>query len=159
MNINYKPIGYFRTPFTDIKGMPIQPIGGSDIEGIIDILPEFRKGLVDLEGFSHAYVLYHLHEIRGYDLMVKPFLDKDRHGIFATRSPKRPNPIGLSVMRIKEVREASVLLEGIDVLDRTPVIDIKPYVVDFDRCDAERCGWFEGKSPNAAHLRSDERFR
>ncbi len=159
MNITYRPIGYFRTPFTDIKGMPIQPIGGSDVEGVIDILPEFREGLVDLEGFSHAYVLYHLHRIQGFDLMVRPFLDNDRHGIFATRSPKRPNPIGLSVMRIKEVTEVSVVLEGIDVLDRTPVIDIKPYVMDFDRFEPERCGWFEGKSSDATHLRSDERFR
>jgi tRNA-Thr(GGU) m(6)t(6)A37 methyltransferase TsaA len=138
--------------------MPIQPIGANGIEGSIEVLPEFREGLKDLEGFSHVFVLYHLHEIKGYDLLVKPFLDKDRHGIFATRSPKRPNPIGLSVMRLKGVNEDSVLLECIDVLDRTPVIDIKPYVADFDCCDADRFGWFEGKSGNARHHRSDERF-
>ncbi|MBV5306588.1 MAG: tRNA (N6-threonylcarbamoyladenosine(37)-N6)-methyltransferase TrmO [Desulfobulbaceae bacterium] len=158
MDIVYNPIGYFRTPFSEIKGMPIQPIGANGIEGSIEVLPEFREGLKDLEGFSHVFVLYHLHEIKGYDLLVKPFLDKDRHGIFATRSPKRPNPIGLSVMRLKGVNEDSVLLECIDVLDRTPVIDIKPYVADFDCCDADRFGWFEGKSGNARHHRSDERF-
>lgn len=158
MNIAYKPIGYFRTPFTEIKGMPIQPIGGHGVEGIIDVLPQYSEGLKDLEGFSHVYVLYHLHEIVGYDLMVKPFLDTDRHGIFATRSPKRPNPIGLSVMRLKGVSGNSVLLECIDVLNNTPVIDIKPYVADFDRCNADRFGWFEGKSANAVHHRSDERF-
>ncbi len=158
MHIMYKPIGYFKTPFKEIKGMPIQSIGADGIEGIIEILPEFRGGLKDLEGFSHVFVLYHLHEIKGYDLLVKPFLDTIRHGIFATRSPKRPNPIGLSVMRIKGVSETSVFLEGIDVLDQTPVIDIKPYVADFDHCDAERFGWFEGKSGNATHHRSDERF-
>ena len=158
MHIMYKPIGYFKTPFKEIKGMPIQSIGADGIEGIIEILPEFRGGLKDLEGFSHVFVLYHLHEIKGYNLLVKPFLDTIKHGIFATRSPKRPNPIGLSVMRIKGVSETSVFLEGIDVLDQTPVIDIKPYVADFDHCDAERFGWFEGKSGNATHHRSDERF-
>ncbi|MGE4559050.1 MAG: tRNA (N6-threonylcarbamoyladenosine(37)-N6)-methyltransferase TrmO [Desulfobulbus sp.] len=158
MSIAYKPIGYFRTPFTSIKGMPIQPIGAEQVEGTIEMLPQFCEGLRDLEGFSHVYVLYHLHEIVGYDLMVKPFLDTQRHGIFATRSPKRPNPIGLSVMRLKEVTDNSVVLGCVDVLDRTPVIDIKPYVADFDRCNANRFGWFEGKSQNATHHRSDSRF-
>jgi tRNA-Thr(GGU) m(6)t(6)A37 methyltransferase TsaA len=158
MHIAYTPIGYFNTPFTDIKGMPIQPIGAEHVEGTIEVLPEFCAGLKDLEGFSHVYVLYHLHKIVGYDLMVKPFLDTHRHGIFATRSPKRPNPIGLSVMRLKKVTDSSVILGCVDVLDRTPVIDIQPYVADFDRCDANRFGWFEGKSANARHHRSDARF-
>jgi len=158
MNILYSPIGYFKSPYTEIKGMPIQPIGAEDIEGSIEILPEFSAGLQDLEGFSHVYVLYHLHQIEGYDLMIKPFLDTKRHGVFATRSPKRPNPIGLSVMRLIRVNGVYVFLKGIDVLDKTPVIDIKPYVADFDRCDADRFGWFEGKSRNATNHRSDERF-
>jgi len=158
MSISYKPIGYFRTPYTEIKGMPIQPIGGYDVYGTIEVLPEFRGGLKDLEGFSHVYILYHLHEIKGYSLIVEPFLDTEKHGIFATRSPKRPNPIGLSVMRLKEVTATSIILERIDVLDKTPVIDIKPYVADFDLCNANRFGWFEGKSQNATHQRSDKRF-
>lgn len=158
MNITFTPIGHFRTPFTEIKDMPIQPIGGQDIQGVIDVFPEFREGLQDLEGFSHVFVLYHLHEIKGYDLVVQPFLDSNKHGIFATRSPKRPNAIGLSVMRLLRVSKNSVIVQGIDVLDGTPVIDIKPYVADFDRPDADRFGWFEGKSSNAVHHRSDERF-
>jgi tRNA (adenine37-N6)-methyltransferase len=158
MSINYLPIGYFRTPYTEIKGMPIQPIGGGDVEGYIEVLPEFRAGLQDLEGFSHVIVLYHLHEISGYDIIIKPFLDTKTHGVFATRSPKRPNPIGLSIMRLKGLTATNVVLQGIDVLDQTPVIDIKPYVADFDCCDADRFGWFEGKSANARHHRSDERF-
>ncbi len=140
MNISYSPIGYFKSPYTEIKGMPIQPIGAED------------------KGFSHVYVLYHLHQIEGYDLMIKPFLDTKRHGVFATRSPKRPNPIGLSVMRLIRVSGVHVFLKGIDVLDQTPVIDIKPYVADFDQCNADRFGWFEGKSRNATYHRSDERF-
>ena len=158
MNIMYAPIGFFKTPFTDICGMPIQPIGGKGIEGSIEVLPQFREGLKDLEGFSHVIVLYHLHLIKGYELRVKPFLDTTDHGIFATRSPKRPNAIGLSVMLLKEVLEDGVVLDGIDVLDQTPVIDIKPYVPDFDHCTADRFGWFEGKSENAVTHRSDGRF-
>lgn len=158
MNITYEPIGFFKTPFHDIKGMPIQPIGAADVEGTIEVFPEFREGLKDLAGFSHVYVLSHLHEIVGYNLMVKPFLDTERHGIFATRSPKRPNPIGLSVMRLKAVTDDSIILTGVDVLNNTPVLDIKPYVADFDRCNADRFGWFEGKSSNAVHHRSDDRF-
>ena len=158
MDISYSPIGYFRSPYTEIKGMPIQPIGAEDVEGYIEVLPEFSGGLQDLEGFSHVFILYHLHRIQGFDLMIQPFLDTKLHGVFATRSPKRPNPIGLSVMQLQEVSGFKVFLRGIDVLDLTPVIDIKPYVADFDRCDANRFGWFEGKSANATHHRSDERF-
>ena len=158
MTTTYRPIGFFRTPFTSIQGMPIQPIGGGATEGTIEILPEFREGLTDLEGFSHIIVLYHFHKIEGYDLLVKPFLDTATHGIFATRSPKRPNPIGLSVMRLKAVHTDSLRLEGIDVLDRTPVVDIKPYVPDFDRYNAEKTGWFDGKSANAVSHLSDDRF-
>lgn len=158
MNISYSPIGYFRSPYREIKGMPIQPIGAEDIERYIEVLPEFSAGLKDLEGFSHVFVLYHLHQIQGYELLIQPFLDIKQHGVFATRSPKRPNPVGLSIMRLKAVLGAKVLLSGIDVLDRTPVIDIKPYVADFDHCNANRFGWFEGKSGNATHHRSDERF-
>ena len=158
MSICYNAIGYFKTPFQKVKGMPIQPVGGYGIEGVIEVLPEYRQGLLDLEGFSHVFVIYHLHKIEGFDIIVKPFLDTNQHGIFATRSPKRPNPIGMSVMRLKCISGLSVHLEGIDVLDNTPVIDIKPYVADFDCCNADRFGWFEGKSQNAATHRSDERF-
>lgn len=158
MTISYRPIGYFRTPHTDIAGMPIQPTGASGVHGCVEVLPEFRGGLLDLEGFSHVIMLYHLHEICGHDLVVTPFLDTDSHGIFATRSPKRPNPIGLSVMRLNGVHGGTVLLENVDVLDGTPVIDIKPYVPHFDVWQADRIGWFDGKSNNATHHRSDARF-
>lgn len=158
MSITFSPIGYFRTPFTEIKGMPIQPIGAADIEGHIEVLPDFMAGLKDLEDFSHLIVLYHLHRIAGHELVVQPFLDIEKHGIFATRSPRRPNPVGLSIMRLTGVSGRNVYLQGIDVLDQTPVIDIKPYVADFDQCNADRFGWFEGKSGNAKHHQSDERF-
>jgi len=158
MMINYSPIGYFHSPFEDVKGMPIQPVGGKAVAGEIEILPEFQDGLRDLEGFSHIIVLSHLHRISGYDLIVKPFLDINDHGIFATRSPKRPNPIGFSVMKLVGVTASSVQVSGVDVVNNTPVLDIKPYVADFDVWDADRFGWFEGKSRNADHHLSDDRF-
>ncbi len=158
MTVKYTPIGFFHSPFNNVENMPIQPVGGMGIEGSIEILPMFRDGLRDLKDFSHIIVLSHLHRIQGYDLVVKPFLDNKHHGIFATRSPKRPNPIGLSVMEIKGVTDSSILLEGIDVIDGTPVIDVKPYVADFDIWEADRFGWFEGKSQNANSHLSDNRF-
>ena len=158
MTIQFQPIGYFSTPFKEVRGMPIQPTGAKGVYGAITILPEYREGLADLEGFSHVFVLYHLHEIQGYHLTVTPFLDTCQHGIFATRSPKRPNPIGLSVMRLDTVSEDLVILENVDVLDGTPVIDIKPYVPDFDIWPANAIGWFAGKSNHAEQHKSDERF-
>lgn len=158
MSIQFQEIGFFTTPFTEVAGMPIQPSGAHGIQGTITIHPEFLEGLRDLSGFSHIFALYHLHEINGYDLTVKPFLDNDRHGIFATRSPKRPNPIGLSVVQLERVENNVVYVRNVDVLDGTPVIDIKPYVPDFDVWSAESIGWFAGKSGNANHFRSDDRF-
>jgi tRNA-Thr(GGU) m(6)t(6)A37 methyltransferase TsaA len=158
MYIHYQPIGYFHTPHKSVEGMPIQPSGARGCQGVIRVLPEFVEGLRDIAGFSHLIVLYHLHEIQGQDLTVLPFLDKRPHGIFATRSPKRPNPIGLSVMELHGAAGESLFLDNVDVLDGTPVIDIKPYVPDFDVWPADRVGWFEGKSGNAATHRSDDRF-
>jgi tRNA (adenine37-N6)-methyltransferase len=156
--INYKPIGFFQTPHRHINGMPIQPSGARGIRGTISIFPEFRDGLLDIKDFSFLIVLYHLHEVRGQELVVTPFLDNTPHGIFATRSPKRPNPLGLSVMELLETTDDSLVVGNVDVLDGTPVIDIKPYVPDFDVWPASRVGWFEGKSGNAATHRSDDRF-
>jgi len=158
MSIQFQEIGFFTTPFKQVTGMPIQPSGARGIAGTITIRPEFAEGLKDLEGFSHIFALYYLHQIEGYDLTVKPFLDNDRHGIFATRSPKRPNPIGLSVMKLEGVENNVVYVSNVDVLDNTPVIDIKPYVPDFDIWQTEGIGWFAGKSGNADHFRSDDRF-
>ena len=158
-DIAYRPIGILRSPFADIAGMPIQPVGAIGILGRVEVRPEFARGLTDLEGFSHVFVLYHLHRVTGYDLLVKPFLDTDRHGIFATRSPKRPNPIGLSVLELAGVEGTTVHLRNVDVLDGTPVLDIKPYVPRFDVWSAKRTGWFAGKDGQAKTRRSDDRFR
>ncbi|MCK9239718.1 tRNA (N6-threonylcarbamoyladenosine(37)-N6)-methyltransferase TrmO [Desulfocurvus sp.] len=158
MDITYRPIGHFQTPHKHIKGMPIQPTGAQGIKGTILVLPEFREGLKDIEGFSHLIVLYHLHRSRGPELTVLPFLDQTPRGVFATRSPLRPNPLGLSVMPLCAVTAEGLVLDNVDVLDGTPVIDIKPYVPDFDSRPAARAGWLEGRSGNAATHRGDERF-
>ena len=148
MNIAYSPIGYFNTPHADVQGMPIQPVGAQGVRGSVSVLPEYVEGLADLDGFSHVIVLYHLHEIRGHQLTVTPFLDTREHGIF----------IGLSVLQLNGVEGGVVFLENVDVLDGTPVLDIKPYVPTFDIWPATRIGWFEGRSSNAEHHRSDARF-
>lgn len=159
MEIRYQPIGIVRTPHTAVKGMPIQPVGALGVAGVIEVFEQYRQGLADLEGFSHILLFYHLHGIKGFDLMVKPYLGRSEHGIFATRSPKRPNPLGFSVLRMAGIEEGGrVLVENVDMLDRTPVLDIKPYVPSFDAWPADRIGWFEGVVQNASNCGADERF-
>lgn len=159
-SVAFRPIGILRSPHKELKGMPIQPVGARGVAGHIEVSPEFAAGLKDLAGFSHVIILYHLHRTKGFDLLVKPFLDTDDHGVFATRSPKRPNAIGLSVLELAGVDEAEglVRLLNVDVLDGTPVLDIKPYVPAFDSWRAERIGWFAGKVEAADNCRADGRF-
>lgn len=157
-SIAYAPVAYLRTPFTSVRGMPIQPVGAQGVAGSIEMLPEFAGGLADIEGFSHLLVIYHLHESKGFALRVTPFLDTCEHGIFATRSPRRPNPIGISVLRLTGVSGNRLLVENVDMLDNTPVLDIKPYVPAFDVWDADRTGWFATVADNAAQCRADDRF-
>jgi len=157
-SITYVPVAHMRTPFTDVRGMPIQPVGARGVAGSIDVLPEFADGLADIEGFSHLLVVYHLHECQGFTLRVTPFLDNDEHGVFATRSPRRPNPIGISVLRLTGVSGSRLHVENVDMLDGTPVLDIKPYVPTFDVWDADRTGWFATVADNAVQCRADDRF-
>lgn len=157
--ITYQPIGWVESPFTDIEGMPIQPTGAADIHGTIHVEPAFTAGLTDLDGFSHIIVLYHLHRCTGYALEVVPFLDTTPHGIFATRSPKRPNPIGLSVLRLVNIDGVRLHVQGIDILHGTPVLDIKPYLPAFDSPAVERIGWFASQIDQVANTRADARFR
>ena len=155
----YIPIGIVHSPFSDITGMPIQPSGAQGIRGRIEIRQEFVAGLRDLEEFSHVILLYALHRCNGYSLEVTPFLDPQPHGIFATRSPKRPNAIGLSVVRLTGIQGTTLEIEDVDILDGTPLLDIKPYVPAFDaHCDA-KAGWFDSVAHHATTIRSDDRFR
>ncbi len=159
MNMEYKTIGIIHSPFTEPQGMPIQPAGAKDIRGTIEIFEPFRKGLKDLDGFSHIILLYQFHRSRGFDLEVVPFLDSERHGVFATRAPKRPNPIGLSVVRLRGVADGVLTIENVDVLDGTPLLDLKPYIPEFDAQTDVRTGWLEQTKKNVSHKKSDDRFK
>ncbi len=154
----YRPIGTIHSPFTDIAGMPIQPTGARGVQGTIELDPEFCEGLADLDGFSRIILLYALHRCTGYSLMVTPFLDSTPRGVFATRSPKRPNAIGLSVVRLSGIDRCVLSIEDIDILDGTPLLDIKPYVSGFDAYPGERGGWLEHVAHNARYKRADDRF-
>ncbi len=159
MKIKYRAIGVIHSPFKNIEGMPIQPVGAQDVTGTVEVFPEFSAGLNDLDGFSHIILLYHFHQSRGFNLLVIPFMDTISRGLFATRSPKRPNPIGLSVAKLIR-RENSILhVQNLDILDGTPLLDIKPYIPDIDQYPAERIGWLAQAKGSACQTKADNRFR
>lgn len=143
-----RPIGVIHSPFTEKKQTPIQP-SRSQAVGWVEMYPEYAEGLQDIEGFSHIILIYAFHRSSGFDLRIKPFLDKNLRGLFATRSPCRPNPIGLSIVKLLSRQDAVLEIEGVDVLDRTPLLDIKPYVPGFDIKDMEsevHTGWYDNRS-------------
>jgi len=145
MEFIMRPIGVIRSPFVHRNQTPIQASRSHAI-GRVEIFPEFLEGLDDVDGFSHLILLYVFHRSSGHSLHVKPFLDKQPHGLFATRHPCRPNPIGLSVVQLLAHSGSVLLVQGVDVLDETPLLDIKPYVPDFDVRDNARTGWYERRS-------------
>jgi tRNA-Thr(GGU) m(6)t(6)A37 methyltransferase TsaA len=140
-----KSIGVIHSPFTEKMQTPIQPTLSQAV-GQVEVFPEFADGLQDLEGFSHIILLYIFHQSDGYTLRVKPFLDDQLRGLFATRYPCRPNPIGLSVVQLLARRGNILEIEGVDVLEGTPLLDIKPYVPDFDVYTETRTGWYETRN-------------
>ena len=145
MDILIHPIGIIHTPFSDRTGTPIQA-SRSQAKGFVEVSPEYAPGLQDLDGFSHIFLVYVFHKSNGFSLTVKPFLDDALHGIFATRYPERPNPIGLSVVRLITCQGNTLEIEGVDMLDGTPLLDIKPYVMDFDLRMNTRSGWYPNPS-------------
>jgi tRNA-Thr(GGU) m(6)t(6)A37 methyltransferase TsaA len=157
--IRYRPIGVIHSPFKQTKGMPIQPPGARGVAGTVEVSPEYGDGLKDLDGFSHIFLLYHFHLSQGYSLTVKPYLDDSLRGVFATRAPRRPNAIGISVVRLVEIEGCTLHIEDLDIADSTPLLDIKPYVPEFDSREAERIGWLAGKAEKAAEVGADERFK
>jgi tRNA (adenine37-N6)-methyltransferase len=156
--VTLTPIGVIRTPFTSVEGMPVQPTAATGIRGRIELDVALADGLADVEGFSHLILIYHLHEARASRLVVTPFLDVTPRGIFATRSPARPNPIGLSTVRVVAVAGAVVEIEDVDMLDGTPLLDMKPYVPAFDDRGDARVGWFTSRLDRLPGARSDGRF-
>lgn len=157
--VTYNSIGTLHTPFTDPANMPIQPAGAAEVCGSAKIRPDLMEALTDLEGFSHVILLYHFHKVGPTRMTVRPFLDDRPHGVLAVRAPARPNSIGLSVVELLGRDGATLHLRGVDMLDGTPLLDIKPYVPAFDQpTGAIRIGWLADRVNNVGAARADDRF-
>ena len=155
----FRPIGVIRTPFADTDGMPVQAVGATGVAGTIELDPAYAEGLADLDEFSHLTLLYHLHRMTGARLTVTPYMDDRPHGLFATRSPARPNPIGLSTVRLIGIEGTTLRIEDVDMLDGTPLLDIKPYVPQLDDRAEPRIGWYLGRVDRVGETKADRRFR
>ncbi len=152
------PIGIIHTPYSQLEEMPIQPGGAKESIGTIEFLSQYATGLRDLEGFSHIYLLYHFHQAQRTELIVTPFMDTIPRGVFATRSPLRPNHIGLSIVELITIDKNRIKVRGVDIVDKTPLLDIKPYIKNFDTITDSRSGWMTANAEEVAAKRSDGRF-
>jgi len=139
--IIYRPVGVIHSEHTVAEKTPIQPVYARGCKGVVEIYPEFEDGLSDLEGFSHLYLIYHFHRAEPAQLLVKPFLQDVMRGIFSTRAPRRPNAIGLSIVELIRREGNTLHLDGVDILNGTPLLDIKPYTAKFDFFQTTRNGW------------------
>lgn len=154
-------IGIIKTPFSQPVGMPVQGSLAKEVQGEVHLDPAYQEGLADLDGFSHVILLYAFHRSKGYSLTVTPYLDSKPRGLFATRAPRRPNPIGMTVVRLVEVTECLLRVEGVDMMDGTPLLDIKPHVPTFDCMEGGRVGWLEPhlhELVDGGDLLADDRF-
>lgn len=156
--IKYEPIGVIHSIFKEPGGTPIQPTAAKDIDGSVEIFPEYAEGLKDLEGFSHITLIYHFHLAKKPSLKVKPFIDNQIRGVFSTRAPSRPNPIGISVVRLVGIEGNIIYIRNVDIVDGTPLLDIKPYVPEFDVREVERMGWLEKNVHKLQTSKDDGRF-
>jgi tRNA-Thr(GGU) m(6)t(6)A37 methyltransferase TsaA len=156
--IIYRPIGTIHSPFKEPHDTPIQSVCATDIEGTVEIFPEYSEGLADLEGFSHIILLYHFHLSKEFSLKVKPYLDEQLRGVFATRAPARPNAIGMSIVRLVKIEGGKLYIRDVDILEGTPLLDIKPYVPEFDSRNADKIGWLSGRIDELPETRDDGRF-
>ncbi len=156
--IEFVPIGMIHSPFKTAKGTPIQPYKGLGINGTVEIFKEYQEGLSDLENFSHIILLYHFNLVKKRLLKVKPYMDENLHGIFSTRAPARPNPIGISVVRLSKIEGNILLIQDIDIIDGTPLLDIKPFVPEFDIKDVKKIGWLEENVKKLEKSKDDGRF-
>jgi tRNA-Thr(GGU) m(6)t(6)A37 methyltransferase TsaA len=156
--ISYQPVGIIHSPFKDSIGTPIQPVASPNSRATVEIFDEYAEGLNDIEGFSHLILIFHMHLIKKSPLKVIPFLDTDERGVFATRSPGRPNPIGFSVVQLEKIKGNVLYISGIDIIDGTPLLDIKPFVPAFDVRKANKIGWFEKVDIEKVTIKDDGRF-
>jgi len=143
--IKLNPIGVVHSPFKEPSGVPKDSIDGMNYQGTVEIFPQYKDGLKDLDGFSHIIILFYFHKSEYYHLISKPYLDDHPRGVFATRSPHRPNLIGLSVVKLLRIDENIIYVRGIDMIEGTPVLDIKPYIPEFESNEGIIIGWLEGK--------------
>lgn len=157
--ISFKPIGIIRSCYTKEAGTPIQGVCHPESRGEVHLFPEYRTGLQDLEGFSHLYLIYYLHRSQGPKLTCVPFMDEVERGVFSTRAPCRPNPIGLSVVRLEKIENAVLTVSEIDIVDGTPLLDIKPYVPCIDARKNVKVGWMaRALRMNRHNKKADGRF-
>ena len=156
--IKHQPIGIIHSPHNKPQGMPIQPASAKGIKGKIEIFPEFAVGLKDIEGFSHLILIFHFHLSEGYNLEVTPFLDNIKHGVFATRAPRRPNQIGLSVVKLNSKYDNILHIENVDIINGTPLLDIKPYAPVFDEAHNIKLGWLANSPGKWSTTFNDGRF-
>jgi len=156
--IKYKPIGTIYSPFKEPKGTPIQPTGAKGVDGSVEVFPEYAEGLKDVEGFSHIILIYHFHLSKKASLKAKPFMDSEARGVFAMRGPSRPNPIGISVVRLLRIEGNILHIQDVDIVDGTPLLDVKPYVPKFDIREVEKIGWLEKNVRKLSTSKDDGRF-
>ncbi len=156
--IKYRPIGVIHSPFKKPEGTPIQPTGAKGINGKVEVFPEYAEGLKDLDGFSHIILIYHFNLSKNYGLIVKPYMDSETHGVFAMRAPTRPNPIGISIVHLISIEGNILHIQDVDIINGTPLLDIKPYVPKFDICEVEKIGWLEKNVHKLLTSKDDGRF-
>ncbi len=152
------PIGIIHSPFRQAQGTPVQPFSARDIRGSVEVFAPFLPGLKDLEGFERVWLLFWCDRASAAELLVTPYRDRVKRGLFATRAPARPNPIGISVVRLLEIRKNTLQVAELDILDGTPLLDIKPYVPQYDSYPTARCGWLDADNIDKGTLTADSRF-
>ena len=157
--ITLSPIGIIHTEYTSKTGVPIQPsYSGPKSKGRVEVFPEFKDGLADLDGFSYIILIFYFHKSSGYALRTKPYLEDVERGVFSTRAPRRPNPIGISIVPLEKVEDNILYVSHVDILDGTPLLDIKPYVPHFDENKEVSIGWLKGRAERIRKHVSDDRF-
>ena len=157
--LTYRPIGIIHSEHTAAEKTPIQPVYAQGCKGQVEVFTEFAEGLKDLQGFSHVYLIYHFHQSLPAKLIVKPFLHDIEHGIFATRAPCRPNAVGLSVVELEKIEGRILHINGVDVLDGTPLLDIKPYTAKFDLYDIKKNGWQDDVEDETARRKGKRGYK
>jgi tRNA-Thr(GGU) m(6)t(6)A37 methyltransferase TsaA len=156
--VTYEPIGIIHSSFKNARGTPIQAAGAAGTEGTVEVFPKFAKGLEDIDGFSHIILIYHFHLSKKSALIFKPFLHHKTHGVFACRAPSRPNQIGISTVRLVNIKKNILYIQDVDIVDGTPLLDIKPYVPQFDLRKVGKIGWLEKEVNKVSFSRDDGRF-